>query len=492
MPKDPNAPEIPIAKESVEAYIKGLSTFLADKENMKDWNGCTANRGCLGDGKPVFYIPDSQIRYFGHDPNFRIPALLKGAKRASTPRDFVPASVRKHELPDLAEAIFGWVAEKDEEGPKEEARAGRVFFEDARFSAAKHGIWYNNGQAITPKILSTPRPTTFQHYLVQNAAADHDPDNKQKIAHFGTNPAETEIRGYKHYWHRGSDPDIEFSESDPQKAEKRKTQLTRMIPLKSGVQFKGRIHFENLRAEELGALLWVLNLPHNENVVYRHKLGMGKPLGMGAVAISAELHLSNREARYSRLFDADFWHVPSSESDEDFKTTFENYILAHLENKPASLSQVDRIQQMLTMLAWRGDLPDGTQGAVWQDWTEYMQIEHPQRLNEYVERPVLPTPKGVLVHLKYGGVDNQPASLSMAEQERAAEERLVGAAPRERELVEGQKLMAIVVDVFDGTVLLDVENVAGLPAPEQEIEVMFRILPEYLGGKSTSLGQKQA
>lgn len=491
LPKDPSAPEIPIAKEAVEAYIKGLSTFLADKENMKDWIGGMANRGCLGDGKPVFYIPDSQeIRYFGHNPNFRIPALLKGTKRASTPRDFVPESVRKHELPDLAEAIFGWVAERDEEGPKEEARAGRVFFEDARFSAAKHGIWYNNGQAITPKILSTPRPTTFQHYLVQNAAADHDPDDKQKLAHFGTNPAETGIRGYKHYWHRGSDPDIKFFERDPQKAEKRKTQLTRMMPLKSGVQFKGRIHFENLRAEELGALLWVLNLPHNENVVYRHKLGMGKPLGLGAVAISAELHLSHREGRYAQLFDADSWYVPLAEPDEDFRATFENYILDHLDNTPASLSQVDRIQQFLTMLAWRGDLPEGTRDAVWQDWTEYMQIEHPQRLNEYVERPVLPTPKGVLVHLKYGGVDSQPASLSMAEQERVVEERLVGTVPRERKLVEGQKLMATVVDVFDGTVLLDVEYVAGLPAPEEEIEVMFRILPEYLSGKNYQPGAK--
>ena len=78
----------------------------------------------------------------------------------------------------------------------------------------------------------------------------------------------------------------------------------------------------------------------------------------------------------------------------------------------------------------------------------------------------------------------------MAEQERAVEEQLVGATPRERELVEGQKLMATVVDVFDGTVLLDVENVAGLPAPEEEIEVMFRILPEYLGGKNYQPGAK--
>ena len=491
LPKDPKAIEIPVAKDAVDAYIKGLSTFLADKEIMKDWNGGQADRGCLGNGKPVFYIPDThEIYYFGHNPNFRIPALLNGGDQASTPHDFVPDAVRKHDSPDLAEAIFGWVAERDEEGPKEEARAGRVFFEDVHFVTAKHGVWYNNGQAITPKILSTPRPTTFQHYLVQNTTAGHDPDDKQKIAHFGTKTSETQIRGYKHYWHRGSNPDIEFFEPDPKKAEKRKTQLTRMIPLKSGVQFKGRIHFENLRAEELGALLWVLNLPHSEHVVYRHKLGMGKPLGMGAVEVSAELHLSDRQARYSQLFDTSSWYVPSTSSDEEFKTTFETYILGHLEDRPASFGQIDRIQQLLTMLVWRGGLPDGTQDAAWEDWTEYMQIEHPQRLNEYVERPVLPTPKGVLNHLKYGDVDSQPPSLSVAEQAMAAEERQAGAAPRERELEEGQKLNATVVDLFDGIVLLDVEHIAGLPAPEEEIEVMFRILPENLGGKNYKPGAK--
>jgi hypothetical protein len=61
--------------------------------------------------------------------------------------------------------------------------------------------------------------------------------------------------------------------------------------------------------------------------------------------------------------------------------------------------------------------------------------------------------------------------------------RTADLTPRERVLEEGEKLLATVVDLFDGMVILDVEHVVGLPAPEEEIEVMFRILPEYLGGK---------
>jgi len=483
LPKDQKAKRIPIATDAIDAYIKGLSTYVADKETLKDWNKGQAGRGCLGHDKPVFYIHDNkEIHYFGHNPNFRIPALLNGSYKASTPKDFVPDLVRKHDSPDLAEAIFGWVTERDEDGPKEEARAGRIFFEDAHFVTAQHGVWYNNGQAITPKILSTPRPTTFQHYLVQDANKGHDPDNKQKIAHFGTSTSETQIRGYKHYWHRGSNPDIRFHESDGEKAEKRKTQLTQIVPLKTGVQFKGRIHFENLRTEELGAILWVLNLPHTENILYRHKLGMGKPLGMGAMAVSAELQLSDRQSRYAQLFETNSWHAPAKTNAHEFKNDFEAFILERLDESPSTFNQIDRIKQLLTMLVWRGNEPDGSQDPVWEEWTEYMQIEHEERGNEYVERPVLPTPDGVIAQLRYGKIDEQPSSLSAAKEQ--ADNERANAAPRERTLEEGQRLNTMVVDIFDGTVILDVEHVAGLPAPEEEIDVLFRIPPEYLSGKN--------
>ncbi len=72
--------------------------------------------------------------YFGHSPNFRIPARLYGSDRAATPPDFLPDAFRKDSAPDLADAIFGWV--KEAEGPKEQ-RAGRVSFGDAHYTGAE-------------------------------------------------------------------------------------------------------------------------------------------------------------------------------------------------------------------------------------------------------------------------------------------------------------------------------------------------------------------
>jgi CRISPR-associated protein (TIGR03986 family) len=419
-----NEPEerLEIPHQVVLDYRAGLTTF--QKEKLSNyWEG--NEWGCLKDGAPVFYVAEGDIvQYFGHSPNFRVPAQLIGLDRAANPSDFVPEELRNGEKPDLADSIFGWVEEKSKirgpslfqvedlknpaklatklkdpqdtvsrylheqfstdtiellndyngssspskslretlvhelnrllQGPslydKERFKevkltdatsklieqnpqgldlirlnrslledtypheiaknqkncGGRVFFSDASFVNAKDGVWYKTNPII-PHILSGPKPTTFQHYLVQDRSLNHDPDKKSSLAHYGTSPMETQIRGHKLYWHKGTNPDIEASEVE----RTHEKQLTRIIPLKPGVQFKFRIYFENLRREELGALLWVLNLPGGPNKTYRHKLGMGKPLGMGAVAITPHLFLTDRLARYRTLFSRDGWEEAS-------------------------------------------------------------------------------------------------------------------------------------------------------------------------------------
>ncbi len=102
------------------------------------------------------------------------------------------------------------------------------------------------------------------------------------LSHYGTPTDETRIRGHKQYWHKGEKPDIEATVKERQL----ESQVTRISPLATGVSFRFRVRFENLREEELGALLWALMLPGEEGQEYRHKIGMGKPLGMGAIEIS--------------------------------------------------------------------------------------------------------------------------------------------------------------------------------------------------------------
>jgi len=386
---DTKADTIKINEKAADDYKEGLTPF--QKEELKDWG---SKDGCLKKDNPVFFVTGrnstntEEVIYFGHCPNFRIPARqqFSDSNRAARPLDFVPDKLRDQLDPDLADVIFGWVVEEKEWGPKDQ-RAGRAFFTDATFIEARDGVWLKQ---ITPHVLSGPKPTTFQHYLAQDRGAGHDPDDKKSLAHYGTSTIETQIRGHKLYWFKGANPDIEATT----KEREHKSQLTSIIPIKPGVRFSFKIYFENLREEELGVLWWVLTLPGEPDKTCRHHIGMGKPLGMGAVAITPHLYLTDRQERYHQLFKEDSWHEAASEEDaKPYLSAFEKYVLEQIgaSAEKKHLADIERIQSLLTMTQWHeGD-------AKWLDQTCYMEIERGlEKVNEYKERPVLPTPQAVL------------------------------------------------------------------------------------------------
>jgi CRISPR-associated protein (TIGR03986 family) len=381
---DKKASALKIAPQAVEDYLAGLTTF--QREALKDWGG--EQWGCLKDGAPVFYVAEGDsVIYFGHCPNFRIPARLPEKNRAATPPDFVPPALKSDPRPDLADAIFGWV---EQEGVALEGqRAGRVCFGDAHLVGSQEGLWLKPNP-VTPHVLSGPKPTTFQHYLVQDREAGHDPDDKKSLAHYGTPPDETQIRGHKLYWHQGAEPDIEATAQERE----HETQLTRIVPLKPGVRFSFKIHFENLREEELGALWWALTLPGEADETYCHKLGMGKPLGMGAVTLRPNLYLTHRQARYSTLLAGQTWNeAVEPVAAARYLRAFERFVLKENQVAPDKdrLVETERIQMMLAMLQWR----EGTDE--WMEATRYMEIElGADGVNEYRERPVLPDPLQVV------------------------------------------------------------------------------------------------
>lgn len=394
---DRRAKRLTIPSQVVSDYLNGLTPF--QQEKLTDWSGEDGTTGCLAPGKPVFYVArGDEVLYFGHSPNFRVPARLNvpDGERAATPADFVPPMLRDMADPDLADAIFGWVAETGQKAGLLGQRAGRVFFGDARLTSPRDDVWLE--KEMTPHVLAGPKPTTFQHYLVQDKTRGHDPDRKESLAYYGVPPAQTQIRGYKLYWHKGARPDLKATTQEM----KHPSQLTRITPVKPGVQFSFRLRFDNLRPEELGALLWALALPGEDGQRYCHKLGMGKPLGMGAVQIVPTLFLSDRQARYQTLFADDGWdEAARAEPPQSYITAFETFVLEQVkEGEEALLSQVrrgerrlkdePRIRMLLTLLQWReGD-------AAWLDRTRYMEIERGlEKVNEYKERPVLPDPVAV-------------------------------------------------------------------------------------------------
>lgn len=342
--------------------------------------------GLLKDSQPIFYCQPEQediVTLFGHSPNFRIPYFLKGDGKAATVVDFIPEKLRDFSVIDIADAIFGFVRRDKQSEGLEQSRSGRIFVSDATCINSPNDVFIPQGVIVT-KILASPKPTSHQHYLVQPEETNAD---KKNLKHYASNPGEeTVIRGYKLYWHKGSNPDIQH----PNPNEASDTQITRIKPIKSGVDFKFTINFENLSNIEVGALMWIFDIARDNS--YRLSLGMGKPLGMGAIKIESELYLSQRKRRYTKLFHQSEWETGESiDETPDYQQFFETYMLEKL-RQTGNFKDIPRIKMLLAMLSWKG--PCLSQ-------TRYMEIERKQNSldndpNEYKVRRVLPTPLQVM------------------------------------------------------------------------------------------------
>jgi CRISPR-associated protein (TIGR03986 family) len=386
---DEEARPIPVDDELVRRYQAQLADVYTEQAvRGGPKTSLLGPNGVLEDGHPVFYlIEDGKLVFFGHCMMFRVPYRC-------SPLDLVPAALRRETDTDLAEALFGYSKGgsdpehwRDERiRPKERAYAGRVFVSDARLASGQPEDVWLSAKPIVPRILGGPKPTTFQHYLTQQQPnpvptggrfADGRPRTRMELSDYDSQGGERPvIRGHKRYWHKGRVGAGDIQEDEPEK--KHDTQHTQIRPVRPGVSFDFRIRFENLLDMELGALLWVLDKAGDE--AYRLNLGMGKPYGMGAVAVKAELHLTDRAARYGCLFADDDWAVGEKEAG-----------LAPTNAK--RLEDLERIQMLLAMLRWPG--PD-------RDETRYLEIEredpHAKRgkVNEYKDRPVLPDPLQVV------------------------------------------------------------------------------------------------
>lgn len=90
-----------------------------------------------------------------------------------------------------------------------------------------------------------------------------------------------EINGRKFYWHAA----VENIKEDA-------TNLNTTIrPLKEGIQFAGKVYFENIDKEELDTLIYVLQAGDRKALGSKtngYKLGRAKPLGYGSVEIAVD------------------------------------------------------------------------------------------------------------------------------------------------------------------------------------------------------------
>jgi hypothetical protein len=309
---------------------------------------------------PCFYVrwKDSTGKdrvSFGHTGMFRL--AYEKSIGDHIPENLKRMSDGKYDIP---EAIFG----------NAETFAGRVFFEDAVLKDGQRDVLMDED---IPKLLQSPKPTTFQHYLVQTS------DNIKARRHYNDNSA---IRGNKFYWHKAGNDWIERDD----KKRANENLITRIKPVKPETVFIGRIRFENLSKVELGALLFSISLPKG----CYHKLGLGKPIGLGSVEITPFLLLSHRKKRYEDVFFE--WENEPDKSDKipEFKRVFADYVLKQIgEKNKNNLWDLDRMQELATMLNF-----EIGKGLDDKKEIRYMEIEGPKD-NEFKNRPILPFPSRV-------------------------------------------------------------------------------------------------
>lgn len=280
--------------------------FIHGDENGKpemSWPGFWRERFWSQQKVPVFYIQNKDRVQVG---------LAYMPKLAG---DFSTHDMLKHThddhvdstKPDFAELLFGRVGEKPEDALK-----GRVYFEPA----------FLQGQAKVDNkpretILNGAKPSYFPNYVYQQV----DKSGK-RLAHgqYATyvysagNPA-PELRGWKRYPVR---LDNEVAHQEPTQDQlKNKKVMTRLYALAKGSVFKGRLVFHNLKPQELGALLWAVQLEDKW-----HNLGMAKSFGYGQVSIKLDW-------QNSRLVCNDPAQTPHAEPD-GYIAAFKQYMTEKL------------------------------------------------------------------------------------------------------------------------------------------------------------------
>ena len=155
------------------------------------------------------------------------------------------------------------------------------------------------------------------------------------------------MRGRKFYWHHIGGGNITdwktYLSKHPSKWEppEKSNQNVTVESLPDGSKFCFEIKFENLSKEELGLLLFSIDLDEEEKGLRCHHIGMGKPLGMGSVKLNMkDIKLYNRQDRYRSLSGTGLYKKEEVENTlkqarKEFKTAMESA------NKTKQGKQVD-------------------------------------------------------------------------------------------------------------------------------------------------------
>jgi CRISPR-associated protein (TIGR03986 family) len=317
-------------------------------------------------GVPVFWLEapgstatDPVVRAFGFCQLFCVPYKRPIEQLAGERASDEPVS--------LAERIFGFTDLRVDD--RSLSRKGRVSFGPARCTKPTREL---PERTVVP---GNPAPSCLGLYLEQAppSRVTRTPTN-HGLKTYDDNGAE--LRGRKFYWHR---PRAWDAGGSPSTQNDRVS--ARYAPIDRGAEFESIIHFERLTGTELGALLAAIQLPEG----HAHKMGLGKPFGLGSVRIDiVRLSLLADAVRYRSLKSrASMPGTPLTRASE-FIRVFEGRIAEICD--AASFEEIDEIRQLRALTSYTSAPPT--------DRTGYMDLQRPHRDDRespvYANKPVLP------------------------------------------------------------------------------------------------------
>ncbi len=183
------------------------------------------------------------------------------------------------------------------------SKATRVRFTDAHLIKDSEASFYS--EPITIKPLGGSKISSFEFYthLIDKEGKESyegvnywTPDyyinkDKKKVLYDEKNGKRIKLNGRKFYWHN---PSVEKAGKDIyQKAydEDTKKVSSTIRPLKPSAsgknEFTFRVYFDGVSEMELKRLIYSLNLEDREKSLC-HKIGKGKPLGLGSVKVNVK------------------------------------------------------------------------------------------------------------------------------------------------------------------------------------------------------------
>lgn len=148
--------------------------------------------------------------------------------------------------------------------------SSRLRFSDARFIGNLNGDDPLDEIYRLP-ILAQPHISSFEFYL-------SNPNMS-----FGADDGETRIAGRKYYWHNNSRSITADSTAEANNMD------SRVRLLKKDTEFTFDIFFDRITEKMLRKLVFAVNLGENDiEGTQCHKLGYGKPIGLGSVKIAVD------------------------------------------------------------------------------------------------------------------------------------------------------------------------------------------------------------